>query len=303
MFPRYTFFLVLLVIVPRLMMAQRAATHTKLVLLGTGTPNANPLRSGPALAIVVNEQSYVVDCGPGVVRRAAAAYAKGVNGLQPSALNRLFITHLHSDHTTGYPDFILTPAVLDRDQPLEVFGPRGLQSMTDHILQAYAEDMDIRIHGLEKGDSAGYIVRVHEIGEGVVYSDSNIVVTAFNVNHGSWPAAFGYRFETKDKVIVISGDCTYSENLIRYAQNCDILVHEVYSMEGFAKRDAKWQKYHAAFHTSSTQLADIANKVHPRLLVLTHELLMGATVKSLLQEIGDRYKGKVIFGNDLEVFE
>lgn len=287
----------------QLILAQPNYGQTKLVLLGTGTPNADPLRSGPSLAIVVNQHAYVVDCGPGVVRRAAAAFQIGVKGLQPAGLNRLFITHLHSDHTSGYPDFILTPAVLDRNQPLLVFGPKGLQSMTEHILQAYQQDIDIRLHGLEKGDSAGYVVKVKEIKEGVVYRDSNIIVKAFRVNHGSWPEAFGYRFETKDKVIVVSGDCTYSENLIRYAQNCDILVHEVYSMAGFAKRTPKWQTYHAAFHTSTAQLAEIANQVHPGLLVLTHELLMGSAPESLLQEIRDRYKGKVVFGNDLAVFE
>lgn len=299
---RHCFFLIVSVLA-QLIYAQTDSGHTQLVLLGTGTPNADPLRSGPALAIVVNQQAYVVDCGPGVVRRATAAYQMGVKGLQPAALTRLFITHLHSDHTSGYPDFILTPAVLDRNQPLQVFGPRGLQSMTDHILQAYQEDIDIRIHGLEKGDSLGYVVKVKEIGEGVIYQDSNVTVKAFRVNHGSWPEAFGYRFETKDKVIVVSGDCTYSENLVSHTQNCDILIHEVYSMAGFAKRTPQWQTYHAAFHTSTAQLAEIANKVHPGLLVLTHELLMGSTRESLLQEIRERYKGKVVFGDDLMVFE
>lgn len=302
MFGRLLFFLSACLF-SQLNFAQTTQAHTKVVLLGTGTPNADPLHSGPSLAIVVNGHSYVVDCGPGVVRRAAAAYQMGIKGLQAAALNRLFITHLHSDHTSGYPDFILTPAVLDRNQPLLVFGPKGLQSMTDHILKAYEQDIDIRIHGLEKGDSLGYVVKVKEIVEGVVYADSNVTVKAFRVNHGSWPEAFGYRFETKDKVIVVSGDCTYSENLIRNAQNCDILIHEVYSMAGFAKRTPKWQTYHAAFHTSSAQLAEIANKIHPRLLVLTHELLMGSTPESLLLEINERYKGKVVFGNDLDVFE
>ena len=205
---------------------------TQVVLLGTGTPNPEPDRSGPSLAIIVNNHSYVVDCGPGVVRRAAAAAEKNIPALRSAGLTRLFITHLHSDHTVGYPDFLLSPAVTGRDQALEVFGPKGLQNMTDHLLLAYKEDMDIRIYGLEKGHAQGYKVIVHEIQPGLVYADSNITVKAFRVNHGSWPEAFGYRFETKDKVIVVSGDCTYSENLIKNAKDCDILIHEVYSMEG-----------------------------------------------------------------------
>src|SRR6478735_5082645 len=127
-------------------------SKTKLVLLGTGTPFADPERSGPSVAIVVNNTSYVIDCGPGVVRRASAAVTKGIKGLEAAQLRKLFITHLHSDHTTGYADFIFTPAVLDRNVPLEVYGPKGLQAMTTHILQAYQEDMEIRIDGLEKGN-------------------------------------------------------------------------------------------------------------------------------------------------------
>lgn len=277
--------------------------HTRLVLLGTGTPNADPERSGPSLAIIVNNTSYVVDCGPGVVRRAAEAKNKGILSLGASKLKRLFITHLHSDHTAGYPDFILTPAVLERGEPLEVYGPEGLRPMTKHILAAYKEDIDIRIHGLEYGNPVSYQVNVHEIKEGTVYKDSNVVVKAFKVPHGSWPEAYGYRFETADKVIVVSGDCTYSENLIRNAQGCNILVHEVYSMEGFAKRDKKWQAYHSVFHTSTGQLAEIANKVKPGLLVLTHQLLWGATKESMLGEIQQRYNGKVVYGNDLDIYQ
>lgn len=283
-------------------MAQAAKPITQVVLLGTGSPFADPEKSGPSLAIVVNNTSYVIDCGPGVVRRAAAAAAKGIPALKAAALRKLFITHLHTDHTAGYSDFIFTPAVLDRNAPLDVFGPKGTQQMTDHILQAYKEDMEIRIKGLEYGDPAGYQVNVQEIKPGVVYRDSNIIVKAFRVNHGSWAEAYGFRFETPDKVIVVSGDCTYSEELIKNAQNCDILIHEVYSEEGLARREKRWQDYHSTFHTSTSQLAEIANKVKPGLLVLTHQLLFGATEESLLREIRLRYTGKLISGKDLDIF-
>ena len=115
----------------------------------------------------------------------------------------------------------------------------------------------------------------------MVYKDANVVVKAFKVNHGSWQEAYGYRFETAGKVIVVSGDCTYSEALIANAQDCDILVHEVYSMEGLVTREKRWQEYHLDFHNSTAQLADINNKVTPDLLVLTHQLLCG-TIKECL---------------------
>ena len=283
--------------------SSKISTPTRVVLLGTGTPTADPQRSGPSLAIIVNGVSYVVDCGPGVVRRAGAAAARyGMPPLKPAGLSRLFITHLHSDHTLGYPDFMLTPAVLRRNRKLEVYGPEGLRSMTDHLLAAYREDIDIRLKGLEHGKPTGYKVNVHEIKEGEIYRDGNVVVTAFKVHHGSWPQAFGYRFKTKDKTIVVSGDCTIDDNLIKYAVGCDVLIHEVYSADGFAKLPAADQKYHSVFHTSTTQLAEIANKVKPKLLVLTHQLLFGSTPQQVLAEIKARYNGKVVYGNDLDAF-
>ncbi|MBK9312844.1 MAG: MBL fold metallo-hydrolase [Acidobacteria bacterium] len=285
--------------------AQTPATEkksTQIVLLGTGTPNADPDTSGPAVAIIVNDTPYIIDCGPGVVRRASSAFRNGVKGLEVSRLRRLFITHLHSDHTAGYPDFILTPAVLDRDAPLEVFGPPGIKRMTDHLLKAYSEDINMRIHGLEPAKPRGYEVRVREIRPGIIYRDENVTVRAFLVRHGSWKHAYGFRFETPDKTIVISGDCTFSESVIENCNGCDVLIHEVFSTTGFSRREPEWQRYHAAFHTSSKQLAEIATKAKPGLLVLYHQLLWGATKQQLIDEIREGYPGRVVFGSDLDVF-
>src|SRR5579863_10556216 len=126
-----------------------AAAVTQVVMLGTGTPNADPDRSGPAVAIIVNGQSYLVDCGPGIVRRAAAATRNGVLGLAMKNLKTVFITHLHSDHTLGLPDLIFTPWVLGRTDHLAAYGPRGLQDMTKNILAAWKNDIDVRTQGLE----------------------------------------------------------------------------------------------------------------------------------------------------------
>ena len=104
----------------------------RVVLLGTGTPNAEPERSGPCVAVVVKDSAYIVDIGPGVVRRAAAAYNKGVKALKTTNLKIAFCTHLHSDHTAGYPDLIFTPWVEGRDVPLEMYGPPGIRDMTEH---------------------------------------------------------------------------------------------------------------------------------------------------------------------------
>ncbi|UCE59121.1 MAG: MBL fold metallo-hydrolase [Phycisphaerales bacterium] len=275
---------------------------TQIVLLGTGTPIAYPDRSGPAVAIVVNDTPYIVDCGPGVVRRAMAAYQAGVDALRITDLKHLFVTHLHSDHTVGYPDVILTPWVLGRDVPLEVFGPPGIQAMTDHILKAYEEDIDLRINGLEQGNPEGWKVNVHEIEPGIFYKNDEVTVRAFPVKHGSWEHAFGFRFEAKDRTVVISGDTARCQALIDNAKGCDVLIHEVYSEAALSKRKSKKKKYHPAFHTSGPELGRIANEVKPGLLILYHQLLWGATEEELLDEIRQVYKGRVVFGNDLDVF-
>ena len=125
------------------------SSAAQVVLLGTGTPNAEPERAGSALAIIANEIPYLVDFGPGVVRRANAACQRGLQTLALPNLTTAFLTHLHSDHTAGYPDLILTPWVLGRDQPLQVFGPAGIKAMTHHILSAYQADIQERLAGLD----------------------------------------------------------------------------------------------------------------------------------------------------------
>src|SRR4051812_45833114 len=132
------------------------AQDTRVILLGTGTPNPDPERMGPAVAIVSAGHVYLVDCGPGVVRRAVQA------GLNSAQLTRLFITHLHSDHTAGYPDVILTPPNADRVEPLEVWGPPGIRAMTSHLLKAWKQDFHIRLHGTQPGEPRGFTVIAHD---------------------------------------------------------------------------------------------------------------------------------------------
>jgi ribonuclease Z len=278
---------------------------TQVVLLGTGTPNADPLRSGPSVAIVVNDTPYLVDFGPGVVRQAAAmspSYGGPIAGLEVDKLAYAFLTHLHSDHTVGLPDLLLTPWVLERDRPLELFGPEGTRSMATHILKAYDADIKYRLYGLEPANNQGWRVNTHEISEGVVFEDDNVTVEAFPVRHGTWPNAFGYRFTTPDRVIVISGDAAPDASLEKYAQDVDILIHEVYSVEGFQRRDPYWQKYHSTNHTSSHELGEIASRARPGLLVLYHTLFWGASEETVLKEVREKYSGDVVLGNDLDVF-
>ncbi len=230
------------------------STPTQVVVLGTGNPNADPERWGPAVAVVVNDRAYLIDCGPGVVRRAAAAEQNGIPALKAKELKIVFITHLHSDHTLGYPDLIFSPWVLGRKEPLEAYGPHGLKSMTSHIEKAWTGDVAIRRRGLEQANATGYKVNVHEIAPGVVYRDENVTVTAFPVKHGIWKAAFGYKFETRDRKIVIAGDTAPTDEVVKACDGCDVLLHEVYNPHGDELHDPHWKEYFRTFHTSPAEL-------------------------------------------------
>jgi ribonuclease BN (tRNA processing enzyme) len=269
--------------------------QTRIILLGTGTPNADPERSGPSVALIVNGAPYIVDFGPGVVRRAAAA------GIPVHLLTRAFLTHLHSDHTAGYPDLIFTPWTLERTEPLEVYGPPGIQKMTDHILAAYQQDIHERLYGLEPANTTGYHVHAHEIGSGTVYTDENLEVEALPVDHGSLQA-FAFKVHTPDKIIVISGDTAPVECMVEQCRNCDVLIHEVYSVKGIRTRPPEWQAYHKRVHTSSHQLAELASQARPGLVVLYHQLFWGVSEDELLQEVKMLYDGAVVSGRDLDVY-
>src|SRR5215813_5202671 len=152
-----------LILMPRHAASQLNPSPTQVVLLGTGNPAPTPDRSGPATAIIVNGEAYLVDFGPGVVRRAAAAQQKGIAALNPTNILHAFVTHLHSDHTVGYPDLIFTPWVVGRKLPLEVYGPPGIKAMTNHVLAAWADDIKIRTGPLERDivSANGYRVNAH----------------------------------------------------------------------------------------------------------------------------------------------
>lgn len=273
------------------------ANHTAFVVfLGTGMPRPDPTRQGQSIAIVVNGQAYIVDAGTGLVRQASAAYERGISALRAPSLDIAFLTHLHSDHTLGLPDLILTPWVMHRVVPLQLYGPVGTQAMVDGIEQAYAEDINVRIHGLEHNTTTGHQVVVHEIQPGVIYQDKNVKVTAFAVQHGSWKQAFGYRFDTDGKSIVISGDTRPTESVIRACNGCDLLIHEVYSNEVLENA------YFSSFHTSALELGDIAAKAKPKLLIVTH-YVGGAKPNpaQMIQEIHQKFHGPVMVANDLDV--
>ena len=284
----------------------RAGTGTapaaRVVMLGTGTPLAESDRSGPSVAVVVGDTPYLVDIGPGVVRQASRAWMNGVDALAPRYLGTAFVTHLHSDHTTGLADLALAPWVLGRPTPLTLYGPPGVAKMAEHIMSAYAEDVDVRVNPPSFRIRANAQIDAHEIQPGIVLKTPQLTVEAFPVKHGKWKHAYGYRFEAAGRSIVVSGDTASSAALIEKARGCDVLVHEAYLKSGLDKLSPELQTYHGQSHTSGVELGKLAATVQPGLLVVYHVLLFGGDEFQLLREIKRNFHGNVVIANDLDIF-
>jgi ribonuclease Z len=305
--------------------ASEQTPRTRVVLLGTGTPVPDPDRSGPASVIVVDNTAYLLDFGPGIVRRAeSAALQRRIPAVEPGNLRIAFVTHLHSDHTAGYSDLIFSGWTSGRTVPLEVYGPSGLAAMTEHILQAYRVDIETRTNPNGPMRDAGrfpdaWKVNTHEIRAGVIYKDDKVTVTAFATKHAM--ESYGYRFDTPDRRIVISGDTNPLDETVKACDGCDVLIHEAQSVELLPKLPASIQSFVAKYHTTTEQLGELAKKAKPKLLIVYHTIsfppgtaparllppnagadALYASPEMLQREIGSRYSGKFVIGKDLDVY-
>jgi ribonuclease BN (tRNA processing enzyme) len=279
----------------------------RLIVLGTGNPNPDPERSGPAVAVVVGTQAYLVDAGAGVVRRAvAAARRHELPALRSRNLDIVFLTHLHSDHTIGLPDLVHTGWVAgERQGPLRVYGPPGTAAMAQHLTEAWRADIAVRTRGRQPHTEDGWRVEPHEIEQaGVVYQDSAVVVTAFRVPHPDWEVSYGYRFDGGGWSIVISGDTGPSDAIVEACRGCDVLVHEVYDAERYRTLPPEWRRYHGVAHTSTVELAQLAQRARPGLLVLYHQLSWGGSDDDLLRQVrAAGYGGPVASARDLDLWQ
>jgi ribonuclease BN (tRNA processing enzyme) len=273
--------------------------RTVVVMLGTGTPRPLPDVWGPATAVVVGGRVFLVDAGAGVERRLAAA------GLPTNGVTATFITHLHSDHVLGLSDLIFTSWVMGRTRPFPVYGPHGLARLTDHLYAAFSEDIRIRTEGLEHESRDGYRIDVREIAPGVVYDSGGVRVTAFLVNHGEWREAYGYRVDSPDRSIVISGDTRPSEELVRMSTGVDVLIHEVQPSDSTLhpgnRSAAEWASYVRAYHTTALQLGELAARARPGLLIVYHNGRRDSADR-ILADIRRSFSGPVALAADLQRF-
>ena len=288
-----------------LVFSSASISETKLIILGSGTPNPDPERYGSGYAVVVNESAYIVDFGPGIVRRISAmspTWGGDFPSMELQNINTAFLTHIHSDHSGALADLILTPWIMGRDAPLKLYGPSGLEAMSKNITEAYIDDINYRLYGSQPANELGFKTNVTEIvDDGSIYKDKNVEVIAFKNNHGDFKNSFGFLFITDDKRILFSGDTAVSANLKKYGNDLDILVHEVFSSETFVNKTKDWQIYHQAHHTSSIDLGIIADELQPKKLVISHILFWGASEESILNDIGVNFSGQAIIAKDLMV--
>jgi ribonuclease Z len=275
------------------------AQDFKVTLLGTGNPRPVISRFGPSILVEAGKQKLVFDCGRGATQRLDQLK------IPFSDITGLFLTHLHSDHTVGIPDLWLTGWVMGRTSPLPVWGPEGTKAMMQHLQEAYAFDIHVRRDVDTKLPGAGAEVIAKDIGEGVVYNSGSVKVTAFLVDHGEIKPALGYRVDYGGHSVTLSGDTRPSENLIKFAQGTDVLIHEVIDPPAFGEtvsRDTQEQrKTIIEHHTTPEQAGIVFTRVKPKLAVYSH--IVPPDAPDLIPHTRKTYSGPLEVGEDLMSIE
>src|SRR5215813_823320 len=284
-----------------------ASSDFKVTLLGTGAPPPRLDRFGPSTLIEAGDQKLLIDAG-----RGAAIRLYQLN-IPLGRLDGLLLTHYHSDHTSGIPDVWLTGWLTShfgtRTKPFQVIGPVGAKLLMENLERAYALDIKIRIAD-EKIPSAGVAIHVEEFDkDGVVYEKNGVKVIAFEVDHGDViKPAYGYRIEYAGRVAVISGDTRYNENVIRYGNGADLLVHEVAAARPELMREAYIQRI-VAHHVTPTEAGRVFAQAKPKLAAFTHLVMLGSkqvsspTIEDIAAETREVYRGPLVVGEDLMSFE
>jgi len=283
------------------------ADSIKVTLLGTGTPQLNPRRMSYSTLIEAGDEVLLFDAG-----RAAMLQAKK-SGANLKKLNKLFLTHLHSDHVVGIPDVWLTGFLAPsfRATPMYVWGPAGVDGLTAGLRQAYDVDVKLRVAQYGGNRAAGMEFETTQVHDGFVYESNGVRVTAFEVQHTGPDTAYGYKIEYAGRSVVLSGDTVYSENVAKHAEGVDLLVHQV----GYAPKEAIEQNKVVAriilLHTQPERLAEILNLAKPKQTVLSHIVVFGPKgpdlspegEENMVEVLRQHYSGPVTLGQDMMAFE
>ena len=283
--------------------AQPAASDFKVTLLGTSTPNPLPDRFGPSTLVEAGKEKLLFDCGRGATIRLWQLRI-------PLGTVKLFITHLHSDHTVGIPDLWLTGfAPLPygrRNVPFAVYGPKGTAEMMSYLEKAYQADIENRREFIPNFSSQQVAIAAKDIEEGVVYDQGGVRVTAFKVTHANLKDAFGFRVDYRGHAVVISGDMTPNENFVKYAQGADVVIHEVgVARPELLERDPGVRHMLATHHSSPEDAARDFARIRPKLAVYTHytrprrDDIPEVSIAEILSRTRAIYSGPLEAGEDL----
>jgi ribonuclease BN (tRNA processing enzyme) len=275
----------------------------RLILLGTGGgPRPRKASSAPAQVIIVNDTAYVVDCGDGVARQLVLA------GVSLPSLRYIFLTHHHSDHNADYGNLILLSWAAGLRTRVDTWGPPPLRKMTKQFFDMNAYDITTRIAD-EGRVPLVPLVHVHELSKGgPVIQDKNVRVTAALVHHPPVVPAFGYRFDARDRSIVISGDTAPSDNLIKLAQGADVLVHDALHVPGIDRLVAgvpnatSLKQSIMSHHTTAEDAGRLAQAAGVKTLVLSHLVPAedpAVTDQMWIDAARVHFRGTVIVGKDL----
>jgi ribonuclease Z len=290
---------VLLLLASAALAGAAPAQNLKVTLLGTGTPAPIMGRFGPSILVEAGGQKLLFDCGRGATQRIEQLKVPFAQ------VDALFLTHLHSDHVVGIPDLWLTGWIRGRTIPLRVWGPAGTKEMMSHLEQAYQFDIHIRRDVDEKMPAQGVAVLAKDIEQGVVYENGGIKVTAFEVDHGPVKPAFGYRVDFAGHSVALSGDTRFSENLIRFSEGVDVLIHEVMDPDTFRLKNPSTSPERAqrilGHHTTPEQAGMVFARVKPKLAVYSH--IVPPDASDLIPLTRKTYSGPLEVGEDLMSIE
>jgi len=271
----------------------------KLTLLGTGCPKVDYKRFGPSNLVYSKNTKILVDCGSGVTQRLNQL------GVSSADLNALFLTHLHSDHVVDLYQLIISSWHSYRIKPWKIYGPIGTKKFVKKIMDAWKDERNQRIKYELRSSTKAFKIKVKEINSSGMIKINDIKVQYFEVDHKPVKYAFGFNFFHKKKKLTISGDTRPCENIMKYAQKSDLLLHEVYinhEMENikFSKMRSKQTLHNVkSYHTTSDQVGKIAKISKCKKLVLTHFVPTTFNEKKLKRIIKKDYGKNPIIGKDL----
>jgi len=278
--------------------------RTRVILLGTkGGPRVGEAgRSNPSTLLLINNVPYVVDCGYGTSRQFISA------GVALDRLRYIFITHHHSDHNLELGALIYNAWITGLPVQIDAYGPVGLQKMARDFFAYLKFDIDTRIVDEGRADPRK-IVSTHEFARpGVLLQNDEVKVSTCLVRHPPIKQAYAYRFDAKDRSIVISGDTAYAPELAQFAKGADVLVHEVMylpAIEALLRRlpNAKRLREHLMVaHTLPEDVGRIAAQAGVKTLVLSHFVPgddPSITDEQWSEGARKHFDGRIIVGKDL----